>query len=180
MHFILSKDKRWWISVVKAKMQTKNLATRSTFYVCSIKIFLYNRPMVQWPNILLNSAKAPKQFIFFFFFFFLISICVENTVACMCVLLSSACTAALWHHPVSQHGFSVILQRWYLQEQRTLPGTNNTKKTSETGEWIRTQWSKWCQNLQLTIQQQHIFLYLEAHYDIMASDYMTSSYFYQY
>lgn len=86
----------------QSKMQKENLATLSAFYVSSIKIFLDNRPMLgKYFTELCTSSYTE--------FFFLISICVENTVACVCTLLSSACTAALWHHPVSQHGFNVIL-----------------------------------------------------------------------
>lgn len=46
MHFILRRDKWWWISVLKVKCKRKILATLSAFHISSIKIFLDNRPML--------------------------------------------------------------------------------------------------------------------------------------
>lgn len=85
----------------QSKMQKKNLATLSAFYISSIKIFLDNRPMLaKYFTELCTSSYTG--------FFFSLSLSVWRTLVCVCMLLSSACTAALWHHPVSQHGFNVI------------------------------------------------------------------------
>lgn len=88
--------------MVKVKCKAK-LCLRFTFvllkYFCII--------IQQQPNILQNFAKCSKLSS-------RLHVCPEDFAPCMRVPLCSACTAALWHHPVSQHGFRIWKSRGYF------------------------------------------------------------------